>query len=176
MLSEALNWRTRVDAGPHCEYRGIETDTRALGSVMKTHLFVVGVVVLLAACSSSGSTGPSQRDAAIGAYSLTKYNGSPLPGVNVSNGVTTVITEGTLTLNPDYTYSIRVSGQSTYLNQTTQIADGTLEAGRYDVEGARIAFRVPAPPQGPSEGLPFTQYGVINGSNINYSSYVFTRK
>src|SRR5689334_15024317 len=105
---------------------------------MKRLIVALLATTLLAACSDNG---PLTGGGFTGNYALVSINTFDLPVQSGSNSnFTTYINAGTLTLNVDHTYTLSITYQDVYTDNSTINRTEVLSQGTYSGSGNSITL------------------------------------
>ena len=104
---------------------------------------LASALAVFAACGSDDSTGPEETNIE-GAYTLTTINGQQLPVVVEQQGSDRAeVTQGTVTLNADRTFSDVIQLRFTISGQVTSETDAA--NGTWTRTGSTVQFNPTAP-------------------------------
>ena len=127
----------------------------------------VGVMLTVAACTSSGSTptAPSAEvTAAAGTYSLVSIDGATLPTVTVTTPCTGFTDSGTLALTTPSSYNVGLKAHFICISGPGPVVT-TDESGTWTVSGGNITF-TPTPRSGPILTM---SVAALSGSTLTLS-------
>jgi hypothetical protein len=129
-------------------------------------LFAVFALVTLAACGGDKSTGPP--DASVpGTWTLTRYNGSPVPYTATTADTKTELLSGSLVFTAPNSYALALTFR--YTESGVSSTETQSSAGTYAANGSTLTL------QSQAGGPPST--GTISGTtlSINGDAFVFVK-